>query len=197
MIGSAIGGYHILAPLGEGGMGAVYRARQDRLGREVALKVLRPGAVADLEGRRRFHREMQLAAQLSHPNLVKIFDGGSADDLVYIAMELVARMTPATSRSAHGGGWSPTYCPASRRRRSCTTGAPAPRRPRSGAASAWLEAHPQERLGQLVLGWAALLHADPRERARRLGRARALARFHATSGVWILRELAALERRRR
>ena len=88
--GSRLGPYEILAPLGAGGMGEVYRARDTRLGREVAVKVLPSAFAADLERLTRFEREARSASALSHPNIVAIYDVGSADSVSYIAMELVS-----------------------------------------------------------------------------------------------------------
>ncbi len=74
--GSRLGPYEIVAPLGAGGMGEVYRARDLRLGRDVAIKVLSEGAVADPERLSRFEQEARAVAALSHPNVVAIFDVG-------------------------------------------------------------------------------------------------------------------------
>jgi eukaryotic-like serine/threonine-protein kinase len=87
--GSRLGPYEILAPLGAGGMGEVYRARDTRLGREVAIKVLPEALGADVERLKRFEREARSASALNHPNIVTIYDIGSADSVSYIAMELV------------------------------------------------------------------------------------------------------------
>lgn len=70
-------------------MGTVWRARQEPFGRIVALKVLRSANLGDSDAERRFAREVELAAALSHPHLVKVLDGGLVDDMSYIAMELV------------------------------------------------------------------------------------------------------------
>src|SRR3984893_3040054 len=87
--GSRLGPYEILSPLGAGGMGEVYRARDTRLGREVAIKVLPAALSSDPERLKRFEREAQAASSLNHPNIVTIHDIGSADSVSYIAMELV------------------------------------------------------------------------------------------------------------
>src|ERR1700712_910307 len=83
------GAYEILSPLGAGGMGEVYRARDTRLGREVALKVLPDHLAGDRERLKRFQQEAQSASALHHPNIVTIYELGQVDDTVYIAMELV------------------------------------------------------------------------------------------------------------
>ncbi len=92
-VGTCLGPYEILAPLGAGGMGEVYRARDTRLGREVAVKVL-PETLSSDEGRlRRFEKEARSASSLNHPNIVTVFDIGSSGSIPYIAMELVAGAT--------------------------------------------------------------------------------------------------------
>ncbi len=88
--GATLGPFEILAPLGAGGMGEVYRARDPRLEREVALKVLPAIAVADETARARLLREARMAAKLNHPNVCTIYEVGEAEGQVYIAMELVA-----------------------------------------------------------------------------------------------------------
>jgi tetratricopeptide (TPR) repeat protein len=85
-----IGRYEILGVLGEGAMGVVHRARDPELGREVALKVLRAGDAAPRQMIERFHREAQNAAQLSHPNLVRVYEAGRDGETLYIAMECIA-----------------------------------------------------------------------------------------------------------
>ncbi len=87
--GTRLGPYEVLAPLGAGGMGEVYRARDTRLGREVAIKVLPSALASDPERLKRFEREARSASSLNHPNIVTIYDIGSADSVSYIAMELV------------------------------------------------------------------------------------------------------------
>src|SRR5262245_25626582 len=87
--GTKLGPYEILAPIGAGGMGEVYRARDERLKRDVAIKVLPAELAKDPERRARFEREARSASALSHPNILTVFDIGSVDSTVYIAMELV------------------------------------------------------------------------------------------------------------
>ena len=84
-----LGPYEIVAPLGAGGMGEVYRARDTRLGREVALKVLPPAMALDPARRARFEQEARAAAALNHPNIVGLYDVGEAEDVFYIVSELV------------------------------------------------------------------------------------------------------------
>ena len=88
--GARLGPYEVLSPLGAGGMGEVYRARDTRLGREVAIKVLPAALGSDPERLKRFEREARSASALNHPNIVTIYDIGSADSVSYIAMELVS-----------------------------------------------------------------------------------------------------------
>lgn len=90
MIGSTLGGrYELLERIGGGGMALVYKGRDTLLGRNVAVKVLRHQYVHDEEFIRRFRREAQSAASLSHPNVVSVYDVGQEEDTHYIVMELV------------------------------------------------------------------------------------------------------------
>jgi Tol biopolymer transport system component len=91
--GTKLGPYAIAAPIGAGGMGEVYRARDERLKRDVAVKVLPADLAADADRRARFEREARAASGLSHPNILTIYDIGSSDSTVYIAMELVEGQT--------------------------------------------------------------------------------------------------------
>ncbi len=91
--GTRLGPYEILAPLGAGGMGEVYRARDTRLAREVAIKVLPESLASDQERLRRFEKEARSASALNHQNIVTIHDIGSEGGVSYIAMELVEGAT--------------------------------------------------------------------------------------------------------
>ena len=93
MIGRSLAHYAVVEKLGEGGMGAVYKARDERLDRFVALKVLPADKMSDPERRRRFTQEARSASALNHPNIVTIYDIGHADGVHYIAMEYVAGRT--------------------------------------------------------------------------------------------------------
>jgi Tol biopolymer transport system component len=87
--GQRLGPYEILAPLGAGGMGEVYRARDPRLERDVAIKVLPEHYVDDADSLSRFQAEAKAIAALSHPNIVAIFDTGQLDDQLYVVTELL------------------------------------------------------------------------------------------------------------
>jgi serine/threonine protein kinase/Tol biopolymer transport system component len=84
-----LGPYEILSPLGSGGMGEVYRARDSRLNREVAVKILRGDVADDPSRRARFEREAQTVAGLNHPNIVALFEVGNEDGVEYTVSELV------------------------------------------------------------------------------------------------------------
>ncbi len=88
--GQSLGGYEILEPLGEGGMGRVFKARHGRLNRVVALKVIRTEQLANPNALRRFQREARAAARLAHPNIVQIYDAAEADGTHFLVMEYVA-----------------------------------------------------------------------------------------------------------
>ncbi len=88
-VGSFLGAYEILAPLGAGGMGEVYRARDTRLGREVALKILAGRVFADPESLARLRREAQLLAALNHPNIAAIHAFDEANSTQFLVLELV------------------------------------------------------------------------------------------------------------
>src|ERR687885_2628420 len=87
--GAQLGPYEILSPLGAGGMGEVYRARDTRLGREVAVKVLPASVSQDADRLRRFELEAQSTSELNHPNILTVFDVGQHDGTSYIVSELL------------------------------------------------------------------------------------------------------------
>lgn len=86
---SRLAHYEINAPIGEGGMGVVYRATDTTLGREVAIKVLPTEVTADVERRQRFRRETLLAAAFNHPDIATVHDVGEQAGVTYVVMELV------------------------------------------------------------------------------------------------------------
>jgi serine/threonine-protein kinase len=102
--GQQIGHYLLTAKLGQGGMGVVYAARDLKLRREVAVKILRARAVGDEERRRRFLREARAASAIVHPNVVTVFEAGEADGIVFIAMERVRGRSLRALLAEKGGG---------------------------------------------------------------------------------------------
>ena len=93
MIGTTIRHYAVESQLGKGGMGVVYRARDTRLNRPVALKLLKPELVSDTDRRQRFLREARAAAATTHPAIAQIYDVDEQDGTIFIAMELVEGRT--------------------------------------------------------------------------------------------------------
>ena len=91
--GARLGPYEILAPLGKGGMGEVYRAKDTRLGREVAIKVLPEAFACDPDRVARFRREAQLLASFNHPNIAAIYEFDEAKGTLFLVMELVPGQT--------------------------------------------------------------------------------------------------------
>ena len=100
-IGDRLGPYEVIAPIGSGGMGAVYRARDTKLGRDVALKVLPDLFAHDLERLARFEREAKVLASLNHPNIAQIHGLEDSTGVPALVMELVEGPTLA-DRIAHG-----------------------------------------------------------------------------------------------
>ena len=101
MIGRQLGPYTIVAPLGAGGMGEVYRARDSKLGRDVAIKILPSHFTADPERRARFAREARLLATLNHPHIGAIYGLEETDGVTALVLELVEGPTLA-DRLARG-----------------------------------------------------------------------------------------------
>src|SRR6185295_14578296 len=87
--GTRLGPYEVVSLLGEGGMGAVYRAKDTKLGRDVAIKVLPDSVAADPERLARFHREAQVLASLNHPNIAAIYGFEDSDNAHALVLELV------------------------------------------------------------------------------------------------------------
>jgi serine/threonine protein kinase len=103
--GTKLGPYEIQTPLGAGGMGEVYRARDTRLDRIVAVKVLPPSFAADADRLHRFEREARSVAALSHPNILAVHDIGTHDGTPYMVTELLEGET--LRERLHGGVVSP------------------------------------------------------------------------------------------
>ncbi|MBO0801609.1 MAG: protein kinase [Nocardiopsaceae bacterium] len=89
-LGTLIGGYRLEGRIGAGGMATVFRARDEALGRLVALKVLGPAAAADEKFRERFVRESQAASLVDHPNIIPVYAAGEQDGILYLAMRFVS-----------------------------------------------------------------------------------------------------------
>jgi eukaryotic-like serine/threonine-protein kinase len=100
-VGRVVGNYRILEMLGSGGMGAVYRAEDARLGRQVALKLLLDESVLDADSIERFRREARAASALHHPYICTVFDAGDDNGVPFLAMELLEGQTLAQMIAAH------------------------------------------------------------------------------------------------
>jgi tetratricopeptide (TPR) repeat protein/TolB-like protein len=111
LIGTRLGPYEIVAPLGAGGMGEVFKARDTRLGRAIAIKVLPAGLAADPDRRRRFEQEARAVAALSHPHICVLHDIGSQDGVDFLVMEYLEGQTLAarlrSAQDARGFGAVP------------------------------------------------------------------------------------------
>jgi eukaryotic-like serine/threonine-protein kinase len=92
-IGALLGHYRILERIGQGGMGVVFRARDERLERDVAVKILPPGTFPDENARKRFRREARVLARLNHPNVAMAFDYGQQEGIDYLVTEYVGGTT--------------------------------------------------------------------------------------------------------
>src|SRR2546426_4571973 len=101
LVNQTISQYKVLSLLGEGGMGEVYRARDTKLGRDVAIKVLPAAFSADAERLRRFEQEAQAAGALNHPNILVIFHIGTHEGAPYIVSELLEGETLRERMGAH------------------------------------------------------------------------------------------------
>jgi eukaryotic-like serine/threonine-protein kinase len=101
--GTRLGFYEILAPLGAGGMGEVYRARDKKLDRDVAIKVLPQSLASDPVALARFEREAKAVAALSHPNILAIHDLGESDGVTYAVTELLEDESATTTELLTSG----------------------------------------------------------------------------------------------
>ena len=100
MIGQLLGHYRIVEKIGAGGMGEVYRAHDEQLERDVALKVLPIGLLADESARKRFRKEALALAKLNHPNIETIYEFATQDGVDFLAMELIAGLTLSQKMNA-------------------------------------------------------------------------------------------------
>jgi hypothetical protein len=107
-----VAGYRIEEQIGQGGMAVVFRAYDERLERQVALKVLAPALATDESFRRRFIRESRSAAAVDHPHIIPVFDAGEADGVLFLAMRYVpagdaGSLIRQTCAGRRGAGWLP------------------------------------------------------------------------------------------
>ncbi|MCK4776014.1 MAG: serine/threonine protein kinase, partial [Candidatus Krumholzibacteria bacterium] len=93
MIGKKLAHYEILEQIGSGGMGEVYRARDERLSREVAVKVLPSSLLGDPDRLRRFEQEARATGQLNHPNILSVYDTGEHEGVPFVVAELLEGKT--------------------------------------------------------------------------------------------------------
>jgi len=105
LIGTTLGHYRITAKIGEGGMGVVYRAHDERLDRDVAVKVLPEEVATDQDRLRRFEREAKAVAALSHPNILEIFDFDTEGDVTFAVTELLEGETLRERLEVGAVGW--------------------------------------------------------------------------------------------
>src|SRR5574341_1112669 len=91
--GKLLGRYRVLEQIGAGGMGLVFRAHDERLDRDVALKVLPPGTLTDENARRRFRKEALTLSKRNHPNIETVFDFDTQDGMDFLVMELIPGAT--------------------------------------------------------------------------------------------------------
>src|SRR5579864_698840 len=95
LVGSELGHYRITEKIGEGGMGEVYRARDEHLDRDVAIKVLRAGTLADEGARKRFRKEAEALSKLNHPNIQTVHDFDTQEGMDFLVVELMPGSTLA------------------------------------------------------------------------------------------------------
>src|SRR5213593_3924792 len=100
-VGAKLGRYEIRSKIGAGGMGEVYRARDEKLNRDVAIKVLPTSLSQDQDRLRRFEQEAQAAGTLNHPNILAVYDVGTNDGAPYVVSELLEGETLRERLGAH------------------------------------------------------------------------------------------------
>jgi serine/threonine protein kinase/DNA-binding beta-propeller fold protein YncE len=101
-VGSTLGPYQLIEKLGQGGMGAVYKAKHARLRKIVALKILPPSAIGNAEAIARFDREMEAVGKIEHPNIVRAMDAGEVGGVHYLAMEYIEGIDLSKLVKSHG-----------------------------------------------------------------------------------------------
>jgi eukaryotic-like serine/threonine-protein kinase len=92
-VGTELGHYRIVEKIGAGGMGEVYRARDQHLARDVAIKVLPPGTLTDESARKRFHKEGLILSGLNHPNIATVYDFDTHQGVDFLVMEFIPGIT--------------------------------------------------------------------------------------------------------
>ena len=105
LVGLELGHYHIVEKIGAGGMGEVYRARDEHLTRDVAIKVLPPGALIDESARKHFHKEALILSQLNHPNVATIHDFDTQQGVDFLVTS--DRCPPASASPRRQRSWFP------------------------------------------------------------------------------------------
>src|ERR1700730_1278329 len=106
-IGQVLGHYRIVEQIGAGGMGVVYRAHDEQLDRDVALKVLSPGESVNDAGRKGFRKEALVLAKLNHPHVAMVFEFGTQDSIDFLVTEYVPGVTLDTKLAGGGTGSRP------------------------------------------------------------------------------------------
>jgi serine/threonine protein kinase len=92
-VGLELGHYRIAEKIGAGGMGEVYRARDEHLARDVAVKLLRPGTIIDASARKHFHKEALILSHLNHPNVATVYDFDTQQGVDFLVMEYITGIT--------------------------------------------------------------------------------------------------------
>jgi len=108
LIGTTLGHYRIVEKIGEGGMGVVYRAHDERLDRDVAIKVIHASVAQDADRLARFEREAKAVAKLDHPNILAIHDFGTDEGVTYAVTELLDGQNLRQSIPGSGMSWQKT-----------------------------------------------------------------------------------------
>jgi serine/threonine protein kinase len=124
-IGTRLGAYEIVSPLGAGGMGEVYKARDTRLDRAVAIKIMPPGLATDPEFRGRFDREARAISQLSHPHICTLYDVGDIDGTAFLVLGTFQYLAPEQSEGLQADARTDIFALSIRNTVRCRKGWPA------------------------------------------------------------------------